>query len=98
MLHSVRIKGGKVTYCNRFVATARLAQERAAGRPLFPKLGDMLGKAGLAVLMLHKLVRSWGVAGAGRMRAGVGGRGHRGGCTSCVGQLQPLGLRPSCCC
>lgn len=61
MLHSVRIKGGKVTYCNRYVDTARLAQERAAARPLFPKMGDMFGKVGLAVLMLNQLAVKLGV-------------------------------------
>lgn len=31
MLHAVRFKGGKASYCNRFVETSRLAQEKAAG-------------------------------------------------------------------
>jgi len=39
MTHSVRITGGKATgYANSFVETARLRQERKAGRPLFPKV------------------------------------------------------------
>ncbi|KXZ51783.1 hypothetical protein GPECTOR_11g227 [Gonium pectorale] len=36
-------------------------QERAAGRPLFNKLGDLYGKRGLALLLLQKLFRSLGV-------------------------------------
>lgn len=31
MLHAVRIRGGRASYCNRFVRTSRLAQERRAG-------------------------------------------------------------------
>ncbi|GLC54223.1 hypothetical protein PLESTB_000836900 [Pleodorina starrii] len=55
MLHLVRIRDGRASYCNRFVDTERLRQERAAGRPLFMRLGDMYGVRGLALLVLNKL-------------------------------------------
>ncbi len=38
MVHIVRIKDGQASYCNRFVDTARLRQERAAGFPIFSKV------------------------------------------------------------
>lgn len=38
MLHSVQFKDSQATYCNRFVETSRLAQERKAKRPLFLKV------------------------------------------------------------
>ena len=37
MAHVVRIVGGKASYCNRWVRTARLAQEEKAGWALAPK-------------------------------------------------------------
>eukprot|EP00898_Chlorokybus_atmophyticus_P006562 jgi/Chlat1/6907/Chrsp52S06635 len=55
MLHGVRIKDGKATYINRFVRTARLAQEEAHGRPIFIKMGDVVGFIGLLKLLLWKL-------------------------------------------
>lgn len=35
MTHVVRIKGGRASYCNRWVQTARLAQEDKAGWAIF---------------------------------------------------------------
>jgi len=35
MVHAVRIKDGKATYCNRYVETSKLKQERQAGGPVF---------------------------------------------------------------
>lgn len=37
MIHAVRIGGGKAAYCNRWVQTARLAQEEKAGWPVAVK-------------------------------------------------------------
>jgi carotenoid cleavage dioxygenase-like enzyme len=38
-VHAVRLKpDGTASYCNRFVDTARLRQERAAGWPMFMKV------------------------------------------------------------
>lgn len=42
MVHAVRIKDGAASYCNRWVPTSRLAQEAAAGTPLFLKVGQHL--------------------------------------------------------
>jgi carotenoid cleavage dioxygenase-like enzyme len=42
MVHACRIKGGKVSYCNRFMQTHRLAKEKAAGRPVYAKVLSML--------------------------------------------------------
>jgi carotenoid cleavage dioxygenase-like enzyme len=55
MVHACRIKDGRASYCNRWVETSRLQQERSAGWPMFGKLGDLAGFGGLAVLLLHKL-------------------------------------------
>lgn len=49
MLHACRIKDGKVTYCNRYLETFKLAQEAAVGFPTFSKvLPHMSGLASLA--------------------------------------------------
>lgn len=55
MLHACRIKDGKVTYCNRYLETFKLAQEAAVGFPTFSKLGDLRGWSGLAHLQLKGL-------------------------------------------
>ena len=56
MSHLVKIKSGqKVVYSNRWVRTSRWAQEQAAGRPLFIKLGDMKGLRGLGLLLLESI-------------------------------------------
>ncbi|KAG2490110.1 hypothetical protein HYH03_011416 [Edaphochlamys debaryana] len=60
MIHAVRIRNGKASYCNRYIETDRLKQERAAGRPLFIKLGDLYGKRGIALLLWNKLAKCVG--------------------------------------
>lgn len=60
MLHTVRLKGGVASYSNRWVETSRLKQERKAGRPMFPKLGDMCSKAAIAMGLLWKLLIKMG--------------------------------------
>jgi len=42
MLHACRIKDGKVSYCNRYVATARLARERSLGFPIYMRVRPQL--------------------------------------------------------
>ncbi|GFR51519.1 hypothetical protein Agub_g13935 [Astrephomene gubernaculifera] len=61
MLHAVRIRNGRVSYCNRYVDTERLRQERAAGRPLFPRLGDLVGQRGLTLMLLNRIAQALGV-------------------------------------
>ena len=38
MLHACRIKDGKVSYCNRYVSTARLERERSLGFPIYMRV------------------------------------------------------------
>ncbi|KAI8470686.1 MAG: carotenoid cleavage dioxygenase [Monoraphidium minutum] len=64
MVHACRIKGGRATYCNRWVDTARLRQERDAGYAHCLKLGDYVGLSGLALLMLNKARHRLGLVDA----------------------------------
>ena len=51
MLHACRIKGGKVSYCNRYVVTARLVRERSLGFPIYMRVSDQTAVAGCVVLL-----------------------------------------------
>jgi carotenoid cleavage dioxygenase-like enzyme len=55
MVHAVRIKKRKASYCNRWVRTAKLAQEKKAGYAAVTKIGDLTGFLGLFHLMLNRL-------------------------------------------
>ncbi|GBF94451.1 hypothetical protein Rsub_07265 [Raphidocelis subcapitata] len=61
MVHACRIKGGSASYCNRWVETSRLKQEREAGYAHCLKFGDHVGVAGLALLLLNKARTRLGV-------------------------------------
>jgi carotenoid 9,10(9',10')-cleavage dioxygenase 1 len=71
MVHAVRIKGGQPTYANRYVQTARLQAERAAGHALYAKFGDYRGAWALGHMVLQGLRRVAGLLPA--KRGGVGG-------------------------
>eukprot|EP00983_Pelagomonas_calceolata_P030788 966927-Pelagomonas_calceolata.AAC.3 len=55
MVHSVRIKDGTATYCNRYVETSRLKQEKKAGKPVFAAFADQEGRRGVIIALLELL-------------------------------------------
>ncbi|QDZ22021.1 carotenoid cleavage dioxygenase [Chloropicon primus] len=66
MVHGVRIKGGKASYANRYVDTARLSQEKAYGRAAFAKIGELTGKTGLLALLSESLKVKLGLLDKGK--------------------------------
>jgi carotenoid cleavage dioxygenase-like enzyme len=61
MSHVVRFKNGTASYCNRFVDTARLREEKKAGYAAGGKIGDMKGFSGIAHIVLDLLKKKLGV-------------------------------------
>lgn len=62
MIHAVRIRDGRAAYCNRYVDTARLREEKAAGYAAAGKFGDYRGKLfGMLHIFLDLLKKKLGV-------------------------------------
>eukprot|EP01104_Vermistella_antarctica_P004847 TRINITY_DN15276_c0_g1_i1.p1 TRINITY_DN15276_c0_g1~~TRINITY_DN15276_c0_g1_i1.p1 ORF type:complete len:596 (+),score=158.51 TRINITY_DN15276_c0_g1_i1:63-1790(+) len=57
MLHATRVKDGKAHYINRYVRTKRLEEEKEAGRATHIKLGDMMTRRGMLLLMLNMITQ-----------------------------------------
>jgi len=64
MSHVVRFKNGTASYCNRWVDSARLSEEKKAGYAAGGKIGDQRGIFGLAHVLLNLLKIKIGVVSA----------------------------------
>jgi hypothetical protein len=47
MIHALRIKNGKMFYCNRYIKTPRLAEELKAGKAIDIRAGELFCASGL---------------------------------------------------
>jgi carotenoid cleavage dioxygenase len=65
MSHVVRFKNGSAAYCNRFVETARLKQEKKVGYAAAGKIGDMKGISGIGHILFDLLKKKLGVLSTG---------------------------------
>ena len=52
MLHNLRIQKGSAIYTNMFIPTPRYILERDAGEPIFLRIGELTGVAGLLKILL----------------------------------------------
>lgn len=55
MVHALRIKGGKIYYCNRYTETPRYLHEVKSGQAEFIRAGELFKGAGLGKAMLFKM-------------------------------------------
>lgn len=58
MVHAVRIRDGKASYCNRWVHTSRVEQEERAGWALHTK-SERAGRQGAARLGRNRVEHGW---------------------------------------
>lgn len=64
MIHAVRLKQGRASYCCRYTRTHRLSQEEKIGRAVFPKpIGELHGHWGLARMLLFGFRSIFGLLG-----------------------------------
>ena len=53
MIHALRIKNGKMFYCNRYAKTPKLMSELKAGKALNVRAGELFSLSGLTKAMMH---------------------------------------------
>ncbi|XP_074576154.1 9-cis-epoxycarotenoid dioxygenase, chloroplastic-like [Curcuma longa] len=76
MVHAVHLRNGTAAYACRYTETERLCQERAIGKPIFPKaIGELHGHSGIARLLLFYARSLFGIVdgshGIGVANAGL---------------------------
>ena len=61
MVHAIRIKNGQIYYCNRYLQTPRYKVEKAAGEPIFMRIGELgSNRYGLAKSLINGLLQKVG--------------------------------------
>ena len=52
MIHALRIKNGKLYYCNRWVQCPKMVEEDKAGQAIVIRIGEMAFKAGMLKMLI----------------------------------------------
>lgn len=68
MIHALRIKDGRIYYCNRYTATPRLKAEMEFDGPLFIRAGELFNATGLAKAALFELEKKVGYKPGGDLK------------------------------
>lgn len=61
MVHAIRLKDNKASYANRWIQTSRLRQELAYLRPVFVKIGELVGAKGMLHLLSQNFKKVFGI-------------------------------------